>query len=202
MIGRVRGVIWEKAGDSVLIDVGGLGLTVHTCRRTLGRLPPEGAEAEMHIHTHMREDAIRLYGFLGRMELELFQTLIGVSNVGPKVALAILGVLGPRDFRRAVAFEDVALLTEVPGIGKKTAERLLVEMKDKLGPLPRHLGEGASAPPTAELASEAVEALVGLGYGRREAIASVERALPAGDPEAKGSVGDVVKAALRLMGGQ
>ena len=161
MIGRVRGTLVERRLDSVTIDVQGLGYEVAVTPRTLSGLPGVGEEVVLHTHLHVREDQLALFGFDTAIDKDLFSTLIGVSGVGPKVAMAILGTLTYEQLRVAVSADDVATLTEVPGIGKRSAQKLLIELKPKLDVIE---GELAPSGPMAEVR----EALSGLGYAPDE----------------------------------
>lgn len=196
MIGRLWGRLAEFDGDCVIIDVGGVGYRAHVPQSTLTALPKLGQEVSLVIHTHVREDAILLYGFATQAEKDLFERLIGVSGVGPKLALAILSSVSPDRLRRAVMERDLAVLTAVSGVGKKTAERLLLELKDRLGAVVAHVDEGFST--AGEPADDALEALLALGYSRAEASHAVERALRSlgGRPETQ----ELVRYCLRLVG--
>jgi len=133
MIGRLTGRIAEHEGDSgVLLDVGGVGYELQVPLGTLGRARTDGERTTLFVHTHMREDALTLYGFASEAERFAFRTLIGVSNVGPKIAMAVLSDLPADELARAIAAKDVARLTAISGVGKKTAERLVLELRDKL----------------------------------------------------------------------
>jgi len=169
VIGSLRGTVLERGADAeVLIEVHGVGYRVTVTPRTLASLDV-GTEAFLHVHHHIREDAQALYGFAGRDERVCFEALLGAHRVGPALALAILGTHGPGELRRVVADGDVAALTLVPGVGKQTAARLLLELKGRLdgtgfdGLVPSTNGNGG---PTATQA--VAEALAGLGYTTEE----------------------------------
>ncbi len=196
MIARLRGRVWAAGAEYVIVDVGGVGYRVEVSSSTRARLPAAGEEVTLHVHTSVREDAIQLYGFLTAQEHQLFVQLLGVSGVGPRLALAILGGLSPEHFYRAVQAGDASALTRVPGIGKKTAQRLLLELRDRLqGP------EAAQAlsPVGSESGpvGDAVQGLVALGYGLEEATAAVQGALSEGAPM---EAAQLVRAALRRLG--
>ncbi len=205
MIGSLRGVVLDRRsrGDhtaEVLLEVGGVGYRVVVPAGALSRLGELGATAFVHVHTHVREDAIVLYGFASYEERACFEVLIGAHGVGPAVALAMLSVHSPVVLRRAVATDDLDTLMLVPGIGKKTAARLVVELKSRLdvdgdGPELAALGRAASngAGGAAADRREVRAALVGLGYGADEI-----RGALADLPEA-GSVEELVRAALRQL---
>lgn len=134
MIEYLRGRVLARDGAHVVLECGGVGFGVDVPLTTLARLPGEGAEAQLYIHFHMNEQALRLYGFATAAERDTFEVLLGASGIGPKTALAILSATDIRDFARAVVFNEISVLTRIPGIGKKTAERLAVELRDKLKP--------------------------------------------------------------------
>ena len=161
MIARVRGTLVERDLDSVVIDVGGVGYELAVTPRTLSGLPGLGEEVVLHSHLHVREDQMALFGFETRADKDLFSTLIGVSGVGPKVAMAILATLTYEQLRLAVSTDDIAALTDVPGIGKRSAQKLLLELKPKLDVV---VGSVAPTGPMAEVR----EALAALGYGPDE----------------------------------
>ncbi|MCL4517498.1 MAG: Holliday junction branch migration protein RuvA [Firmicutes bacterium] len=210
MIARLKGVLVLQADDFVIIDVGGVGYRVYVPGSTRDRLPGPGQEACIFTHTHVREDAILLYGFATWEERELFEALIGVSGIGPKVALSILSSMEAEEFRRAIMGADEAILTNINGIGKKTAQRLILELKDKLGSIGftggipgAQPGMGVQGMPgmpggqarrkDSDPAADAVEALVALGYSPVEAARAVQKARAEGgtaDGAADGAGGD------------
>lgn len=145
MIDRLAGLVVVKGGDHAVIDVGGVGFRVEMSATSLRDLGAPGLPATCFTFLHVREDALQLYGFSTEDERELFQLFLGVSKIGPKLALAALSARRPADLRRALAFGDVAVFQTVPGIGKRTAERLIVELKDKVGDLAS--GGGVSVVP-------------------------------------------------------
>lgn len=172
MIGRLRGTLVAKQPPQVLVEAGGVGYELDVPMSTLYALPALGAEVTLLTHLVVREDAQLLYGFASERERATFRELLRISGVGPKVALAVLSGLSTDDLARAVAMQDTALLTRVPGVGKKTAERLLLELKGRLADaLPGSGGPGAVASGTA---ADVLAALVALGYNEREAIAAVK----------------------------
>ena len=207
MIGSLRGVLLDRvvrAGQSmgeVLVEVAGVGYRVQGSAAPLAGLGEPGSQVFLHIHTHVREEAIVLYGFSTRDERQCFETLIGAHGVGPAVALALLSVHSPAALRRVVATEDAAALTLVPGIGPKTASRLLIELKSRLDldidletSVSRHQGAGPAAlgsTPRAEVRA----ALAGLGYGYDEVREVVGRL-----PE-EGSTELLLRTALRQLAG-
>ncbi len=191
MIGSLRGQILERdLTGSVLIEVGGVGYVVNVTQRALGELEPS-SQAFLYVHHHIREDAQALYGFLARDERLTFQSLIAAHGVGPALAMAILATHPPAALVDIVANADVASLTLVPGVGKKTAERLLIELKSRLHvPVLEGVGGGAGSSTMADVR----EALVGLGYGDVE-IRDALRELQAGDDASA-----MLRDALKLLG--
>lgn len=193
MIGFLRGVLLHKTPQELLIDVGGVGYKVLAPISTFCRLGEQGAMAQLLIHTHVREDQLVLYGFLTPTELELFEKLISVSGVGPKVALGVLSGIEADDLVHAIRTNDVARLTRVPGVGKKTAERLILELKDKIGTLlTSATGPTAPSPQRSDLLS----ALRNLGYSPAEAERAATEVLRL-QPEA--SLGELLRDALRVI---
>jgi Holliday junction DNA helicase RuvA len=198
MIGRLTGRVVEGEADTVLLDVHGVGYEVIIPLGTLGRATTNAdGETTLFVHTHAREDALLLYGFSSEYDRRTFRVLIGVSNVGPKTALALLSALPAEALARALAAKDVAGLTRIPGVGKKTAERLVLELKDKLLPV-----IGASAAPKRGQAAPdsnlelVIGALVRMGFKQSEA----ERAVGAMGEQAKSAtLADAVKEALVLL---
>ena len=181
MIARLRGMPVARAGDRLVLDVGGVGYALSVTPTALRRCEG-GGEVALETYLHVREDTLQLYGFAEPAERELFEHLLAVSGVGPKVALAIVSGSPPADLRRAIALEDTARFEAIPGIGKKTAQRVVLELKEKLG-------SAAVAPAPNRLSAR--EALLELGYS----VVDAERALAAVDPELP--VEDQVRQALR-----
>jgi holliday junction DNA helicase RuvA len=170
MIGSLRGRIAGKSPPQLLLDVGGVGYEIEAPMSTFFRLPPVGQETRLLTHLVVREDAHVLYGFATEAERALFRNLLRVSGVGPKIALALLSGMTVEAFAQCVRNQDVATLTRVPGIGRKTAERLLVEMRDRLDGTALTAANGMSGEPGATSAeTEAFGALVALGYKPQEA---------------------------------
>jgi holliday junction DNA helicase RuvA len=192
MIGSLRGEILERdLSGTVLIEVGGVGYVVHVSQRVLAELEPS-TQAFLYVHHHIREADQQLYGFLTRDERSTFQTLIGVHNVGPAMGMAIIATHPPNALVDIVANQDVAALTLVSGVGKKTAERLLVELKEKLSVpvLDGVAGSDAAGTTVADVR----EALLGLGYGDNE-IRDTMRELPSSDDAAA-----LLRDALKALG--
>lgn len=175
MIGQLRGRLLRKKPQELLLDVGGVGYRVQIPLSTFYRLGEPGEEATLQVHTHVREDALALFGFLTEQEQELFQRLIDVSGVGPRVALAILSGIEAAELVDALRSGDLARLTRIPGVGKKTAERLVVELRDKM---PVVSAEARPAAPSASaLKDDVLSALANLGYTRGHSERALERAL-------------------------
>jgi holliday junction DNA helicase RuvA len=182
MIGKLKGVIDEIAEDHVVVDVHGVGYVTFCSMRTLGNLPGAGEVVTLFIETYVREDMIRLYGFQTTLEREWFRLLLSVQGVGAKVALAVLSTLTAPDLANAIALRDIAMVSRAPGVGKKVAERIVTELKNKapafaggaanIG-LKQEIGEGVAPAPV----TDAVSALTNLGYSRDVAANAVAAAL-------------------------
>jgi len=177
MIARLTGRLLDKQPNRIVVDVGGVGYDVAVPLSTFYTLGEAGAPVSLRIHTHVREDAIALFGFATALELLLFERLIGVSGIGPKVALSVLSGIEPEELVRAVRTQDTARLTAIPGVGKKTAERIGLELKDRL---PHALVDAAGAPvPAGEagggMRDDLLSALVNLGYHRAAAEKAIDR---------------------------
>ncbi len=175
MIYRLRGTLVERDTEGVVLDVGGVGYLIHATRRA-ARKAEGGAEVVLETHLHVREDALQLYGFAEAGERTLFEQLLAVSGVGPKVALAIVSGYAPAELRRAIVREDAALFETIPGIGRKTAQRVVLELKEKMAPLVA-VPAGGTAEPDPHVVAR--DALVELGYSATEA----EQRLAATDPD-------------------
>lgn len=177
MIAQLAGVLAEIGRDAAVVDVGGVGYLVFCSTRTLGSLPPVGKEARLLVETHVREDHIHLYGFLDAAEREWFRRLLTVQGVGARLALSILSALAPDRLGLAILAQDKAALAGADGVGPRLAQRIVNELKDKLGGLPTSLAAPGPAPAHAEgPADDAVSALVNLGYRRAEAFAAIAAA--------------------------
>jgi Holliday junction DNA helicase RuvA len=183
MIALLRGSLLEKHPNQAIVDTGGVGYDVTIPVSTYTRLPDAGAEVLLRIHTHVREDALSLYGFLTQDEKALFEKLIAVSGIGPKLAVTILSGLAAPDLIHAIRRGEVERLVRIPGIGKKTAERMVLELRDKLpavsGEEPPAAAPGALSP----IEQDVLSALLNLGCGRPQAEAAVRKA-KAGTPAA------------------
>ena len=179
MIAHLRGRIFEKQPNRIVVDVGGVGYDVAVPLSTFYGLGDAGAEIALRIYTHVREDALALFGFATRLEQELFERLIGVSGIGPKLALAVLSGIEPEDLVGAIHRSDLARLTAIPGVGKKTAERLVVELKDRLPRIDHVPPTGSTRVEPSALRDDVLSALLNLGYHRPLAEKAVEAAIKA-----------------------
>ncbi len=187
MIGSLRGKITFKSEKFILIETGGVGYKVNISPDTLTKVP-QNSEVSLFIHTHIREDMFDLYGFLDRQELEFFEMLINVSGIGPKGALSILGIASLETLKKAISTGDISYLTKISGIGKKTAEKIVIELRDKLGK------DTSSHSLQGEL--DALEALKSLGYSQNEARDALKKVSPDLDTNAK------IREALKSLGGR
>jgi Holliday junction DNA helicase RuvA len=182
MIGKLKGVIDSYGEDFVVVDVGGVGYLVHCSARTLQAMPGEGEPVALSIETHVREDQIRLFGFLSDVEREWFRLLQTVQGVGTKVALSVLSTLRPADLASAIAMRDKAAVARSPGVGSKVAERIVTELKDKapaytsVDPAVVRLAGALDEKRAPQPVSDAVSALVNLGYGHPQAAAAIAAA--------------------------
>ncbi len=190
MISHLRGKILMRGSDLVVIEVGGVGFRVRVPSSTLEQLGAEGARAELFTHLHVREDDLSLFGFVTEDELTLFELLLTVSGIGPKAALGVLSAATPDTIRAAIAQSNLDVLTSIPGIGKKMAQRLVLELKGKIDLTEAELGE------VSPLDQEVIAALVNLGYSAAEAQRAA-RAVPSSEKV----VEDRIRAALRYLGG-
>jgi Holliday junction DNA helicase RuvA len=196
MIGHLRGSIVRKSPQEVLLDVSGVGYRVLIPVSTFYRLADDGGTASLRIHTHVREDAFQLFGFATETEELLFSRLIGVSGVGPKVALSILSGIEAPELVEALRRGDVPRLVRIPGVGKKTAERLVLELKDKMPAVLAAETAASASAPASTLEDDLVSALANLGYSRPEAQKGVERAL---GEEPQGRFEDLLRRSLRVL---
>jgi len=199
MIALLTGLIAHKSPDHIIIDVQGVGYRVHIPFSTYYELPEEGGAASLHIHTSVREDAILLYGFRTRLEKSFFQLLIAVSGVGPKLARDILSNIQPGPLAQALAQGDLNMLSTIPGIGRKTAERLVLELKEKVGKLDLSSlpVSGARRLPAEDVAEDVISALLNLGYKEphvRKALAALD---VTGDISVEGLLKQVLKTLMK-----
>ena len=202
MISYVRGVLAEKAKDMIVVEAGQVGMGIHVPLSVLELLPPLGEEVRIYTYLQVREDDLSLYGFLNRQDLEMFRQLIGVNGIGPKGALGILSSLRPDDLRLAILTGDAKAISRAPGVGAKTAQRIILDLKDKVNAeemLASLAGGGAepvSLPQAGSgAAREAVEALVALGYTNLEASKAVKSVQVTEDMDSEA----VLKASLKYL---
>jgi Holliday junction DNA helicase RuvA len=202
MIASVRGVLLERGEGWCVIEAGGVGYHVHVSSQTLASLPSAGDEVRLRTHQVVREDALMLFGFAEAEEMRLFELLIGVSGVGPKLALAALSGLKPAALAKAIRDENLGAIVAVPGIGRKTAERLVVELRDKLDFMPataaQPRGGREGVLPRSERYDDAVAALVTLGWTAGQAQDAVRRA--ADEAGESATTADLVKRSLARFG--
>jgi Holliday junction DNA helicase RuvA len=194
MIARIRGTIADRHPGLVIVDVGGVGYELTIPLSTYRNLGEVGSPVDLHVHTHVREDTLALFGFASRMEKDLFVRLIAVAGVGPKTAVALLSGLGAEDLVDAVRRRDVKRLAMVPGIGRKTAERIAIEVADRLEAVAVPAGATAPGATARRLRDDLASALVNLGYNARSADEAAGRALEA---EAATGVAPAFEAVLR-----
>jgi len=196
VIAYLHGRILEKQPNRIVVDVAGVGYDVSVPLSTFYGLGDAGSDIALRIHTHVREDALALYGFATKLEQDLFERLIAISGIGPKVALAVLSGIEPPDLIRAIERGDLARLTAIPGVGKKTSERIVLELKDRLpkAQVPAAVAEHGSAPSV--LRDDVLSALMNLGYHRPLAEKAVDSAIKA---TAGGDFERTLKQALREL---
>lgn len=199
MISYIKGALSEVSAEGIVVEVAGIGYEIKVPASLLPQLPSLGSQVKIHTYLQVKEDGLALFGFLEREDLEVFRLLLTVNGIGPKGALGILSVLSPDDLRFAVLGDDIKTLSRAPGLGKKTAQKVILELKDKF-----HLEEAfekrlvheeASVGTGADAKGEAVQALVALGYSSSEALQAV-RGLPDVD---RMSVEEILKQALKRM---
>jgi holliday junction DNA helicase RuvA len=198
LIARLSGTLLEKRGDVAVVDVGGVGYLVHLSLQSMARLPAEGAEVRLRTYTHVREDALQLFGFANEDEERLFLLLIGVSGVGPRLAQTILSGMPAPELAAALIGEEIGRLTQISGVGKKTAERLVLELKDKLK-TSGLLGRTAQAAVPLSGSGALISALLNLGYKPAAAERTAEAVRRSLGPAA--AVEDQLREALRLISG-
>jgi len=197
VIAQLEGTLVEKAPDAIVVDVHGVGYELRVPLSTFFALPDEGKVVRLRVHTHVREDAFWLFGFATDLERALFRLLLGASGVGPKLALAILSGLSVERLVAALRAGDLPALVGIPGVGKKTAERMVVELRDRVGAL--ELAPEPAGPARDDVSASAESALVNLGYPRAHAEKAVRRALES-LPESPG-LEALIKEALRAASG-
>ncbi|HIU88503.1 MAG TPA: Holliday junction branch migration protein RuvA [Candidatus Avilachnospira avistercoris] len=204
MISFIHGTLVEKDEGYIVVEAGGVGYGINVPLSVLSQLPPEGEELRIYTHYSVREDGQSLYGFLFREDREMFRRLISVNGVGPKGALSILSVLGPDDLRLAIVTGDAKSISRAPGIGQKTAQRVILDLKDKIGndillrrsdDMGSEAGLSVSGAAAGSAMSEAIDALTVLGYTRIEAARAVRRA----DVSEDAGTEEILKQALRVI---
>ncbi|GAB4368367.1 MAG: Holliday junction branch migration protein RuvA [Acidobacteriota bacterium] len=201
MIGWLRGRLLRRRLPLVVVDVGGVGYELLVPLGTFGTLPPEGSEVELEVLTVLRQESLQLYGFASAEEKRVFEILLGVSGVGPKLALAVLSTLEPPELVDAVRADRPSALERVPGIGRKTARRLVLELKDRLPDEALGVAAGAAPAPDATTGgpqADAVAALVNLGYRRPEAEQAVRAAMTDDGPPP--ALAELIRASLQRLG--
>lgn len=201
MISYIKGELSAVEEDKIIVETNGIGYGIFMPAQAMGQLPPVGQDVKIYTYLNVREDAMQLFGFLTKDDLNVFKLVIGVSGIGPKGGLSILSKLSPDDLRFAVLANDAKAISAAPGIGKKTAEKLIIELKDKLSVediLERNTGT-SDVTPTSDYSSavqaEAVEALTALGYGSTESMRAVKKVLITEST----TVEEILKQALKYM---
>lgn len=201
MYAYIRGILAEVEEDVIVVEAGGVGYNIYITGQMFDILPQRGSEVKIHTYLSVREDAMQLFGFSTRDDLKFFKLLIGVNGIGPKGALGILSAMSADDLRFAVLADDAKAISRAPGIGAKTAQRLILELKDKVSledafeQKLANTADGVRQNNTNAAQSEAVQALTALGYGASEALRAVNAVENAGEME----VEDILKAALKNM---
>lgn len=199
MISYVKGELVAVDEEKIVIDVNGIGYGVFMPKQSITHLPTIGEDVKIHTYLNVKEDAMQLFGFLTKDDLEIFKLVIGVSGIGPKIGLNILSELSPDDLRFAVLSNDIKTIAKAPGLGKKTAEKLIVDLRDKL-----HIEDVLNSKVEQEytpissdneVQAEAIQALVALGYGSSESMKAVRKVAS----ESDGTVEDILKQALKVM---
>lgn len=199
MIARLSGTLTQKSVEHLIVSVGGVGYEVHVPLSTFYSIPEEGQDVELLIYTHVKEDVLKLFGFLTPPEKDIFKKLIGVSGVGPKLALNILSGIESRDLATAIKNSDIARMNSIPGVGKKTAERLILELKDKikLEGLSSEEESTISAP-SGGVFDDALSALINLGYKKSDVEKTID-GIARNEESSEWSVEKLLKEALRMM---
>ncbi|MEA2505968.1 MAG: holliday junction helicase RuvA [Actinomycetota bacterium] len=190
MIGFLEGVLGGKTADGCLLNVGGVGYKLTCSTTTMAALPPDGQSCRLWTHLHVREELLALYGFESESEQVMFEALLGVGGVGPKVAVQMCSAFSAESFRRALVAQDAVSIASVPGIGKKTAERIVLELKDKLGTSELEVASGGG-----DVLTKARSALENLGYSPGEVRVALSRV----EETSGASIEEVIKSALQVL---
>jgi Holliday junction DNA helicase RuvA len=199
MIAQLSGTLTQKAVEHLIVSVGGVGYEVHVPLSTFYSIPEEGQDVELLIYTHVKEDVLKLFGFLTPSEKDLFKKLIGVSGVGPKLALNILSGIESNDLAGAIKNSDIARLNAIPGVGKKTAERLILELKDKIKLDDLTAGKDTTiSTPSGGIFDDALSALINLGYKKGDVEKTLDT-IVSNDDSADWAVEKLLKEALKMM---
>jgi Holliday junction DNA helicase RuvA len=196
MIARLKGQLIEKSPVSLVVDVQGVGYEVFIPLTVYYKLPECGTDISLYIHTRMREESLKLYGFIGETEKNLFELLTRISKVGPKIALAFLSGMTAQELTQAVFNDDIATLSAIPGVGRKTAERLALELKDKLSELNLQQDATTNKTPGGGLKDDAVSALINLGYKKAQAEQALKKVWR---DEAKPSLEELIRDSLNCL---
>ncbi|MEF9945937.1 MAG: Holliday junction branch migration protein RuvA [Lachnospiraceae bacterium] len=200
MISYIRGELVSVEEEKIVVDVGGVGYGIFMSGQSISMLPQTGNEVKIHTYLNVKEDALQLFGFLTRDDLTVFKLVIGVNGIGPKGGLNVLSTLTPDDLRFAVMANDIKAISAAPGIGKKTAEKLIIELRDKLNleDVLKHTDDGkdvGTGTGNQDVQAEAIQALVALGYGSTEALRAVKQV----DREENQAVEQILKQALKKL---
>ena len=196
MIAHLKGTLVEKTPEWVIVDAGGVGYQAFIPLSTFYQLPGSSETVALHIHTRLREDSLRLFGFVSVQEKQIFEVLVGINKVGPKLALAILSGLSLEELWTAVSENNVARLSAIPGVGRKTAERLALELRDKLTAPTGDAATPASARPGNPLRDDALSALVNLGYKKQDAEKALDKLCEETQPD---SIETLIRDGLNLL---
>ena len=200
MIASLRGILQYKGETTIILDVGGVGYEVHLTTGGFLLLPALDGEFFLHIYSHIKEDGFTLFGFSSMIEKETFQTLLQVSGIGPKLAIAVLSAMAPADFSRAILADNLTMLTKISGVGKKTAERMCLELKDKVAFIPATAPTGSSQVSSDidnDLSNDGISALMNLGYSEMNAKEAVSQVI--GQGGASLDLQDLIRQALRSL---
>jgi Holliday junction DNA helicase RuvA len=197
MIAHLKGILTHKSPVEIVVDINGVGYQVFVSLTTFYALPELGSEVSLGIHTHMREEALKLFGFYSVDEKRIFEKLITVNKVGPKLALTILSGMPPAEFLSAIDSSDVAKLSTIPGIGRKTAERMILELRDKLAGLSLEFTPTEDSMPHNGLFDDALSALINLGYKKNDAEQTLKKVYA--KEEKDSSLESLIKECLNLL---